>query len=106
MTTTGYFRKVGRRYVPVLDWSSVPFEPCDGVWLVQRDKTGRTMTHAFLLGDVPNVMTAAAFARHRDVIATAINAAHDKAGKRGLSSNDLAEAVIAAVAKAEGKVKP
>jgi hypothetical protein len=98
---TGYFRKVGRRYVPVLDWNH-PFEPADGVWLVFTDSTGRSMSRAFKLGDVPDVMVGAAFARHRDLIATTINSTYDT-HKKGVSARDLAEAIVLAVAAAESK---
>ena len=101
MRDTGYFRKVGRRYVPVLDWNH-PFEPADGVWLVVTDSTGRSMSRAFRLGDVPDVMTGAAFARHRDLIATTLNNTYDKHPK-GVSARDLAEAIVLAVAAAESK---
>jgi predicted N-acyltransferase len=98
---TGYFRKVGRRYVPVLDWNH-PFEPADGVWLVVTDGTGRRRSRAFRLGDVPDVMVGAAFARHRDLIATTLNNTYDK-HKNGVSAFDLAEAIVLAVAAAESR---
>lgn len=104
MRDTGYFRKVGRRYVPVLDWNH-PFEPADGVWLVVTERTGRSMSRAFKLGDVPDVMTGAAFARHRDLIATTV-LKHWK-DRTTTSANDIAEAIVLAVAAAESKgVKP
>lgn len=97
-----YFRKHGRRYIPVLDWQQ-PFEPSDGVWLVVTERTGRSMSRAFKLGDVPDVMTGAAFARHRDLIATTICNAYETR-RQGVSARDLAEAIVLAVAKAESKV--
>lgn len=91
-----YYRKVGRRYVPVPTWQS-PFDPAPGIWLISDGSKRRFMR----IGDAPTVMVAAAFARHHDLIAATIANAHG----RTMSAADLAEEIVLAVATAEDMAK-
>lgn len=88
-----YYRKQGRRYVKC-DYGDFPVHYLPGIWLVTDGEKSLFMR----LGDQPTVMTYAAFARHKNAIASAI------AGVQGWASrspDDMAQAVIDAVAREE-----
>lgn len=97
-----YFRKQGRRYVPVA-YGQEPFVPADGVWLVTPSPSGglRSASCIMRIGDAPDVMTAAAFAKHRDLIASTV-LRHWK-DRTTTSAMDIADAIVIAVAAAESK---
>lgn len=89
-----YYRKQGRRYIPVEQWVS---EPAPGIWLVQEGSYRRFMR----LGDLPTVMTAAALARHHSAICQAIMR-QPRYGE-GSSASEMADAIVLAVAAAEDR---
>lgn len=97
-----YYVKQGRRYVPVA-YGQEPFVPADGVWLVTPSPYGglRSASCIMRIGDAPDVMVAAAFAKHRDLIASTV-LKHWK-DRTATSANDIANAIVLAVAAAESK---
>jgi hypothetical protein len=92
-----YYTKHKGRYHRAIGLDRFMHNPADGVWLVQRDGSSRTMIAR--LGEVPDHATHAAFAMHRDLIASVI-ASHTY---KGLSAYDIAMAIIKAVAAKESE---
>ena len=97
-----YYVKQGRRYVPVA-YGPEPFVPADGVWLVTPSPSGglRSASCIMRIGDAPDVMVAAAFAKHRDLIATSVlNHWKDRTTTSAMA---IADAIVLAVAAAESR---
>lgn len=92
-----YYYKRGYRYYPAVGLDQWASNPADGIWLVQRNGHGRSISLIARLGEVPDHATHAAFARHRDLVASVINSFD---GKRA-SAIDIADAITKAVAVKE-----
>lgn len=92
-----YYYKHKTRYYPAVGLDQWATNPADGIWLVQRHGHGRSISLIARLGEVPDHATHAAFARHRDLVASVISSFD---GKRA-SATDIADAITKAVATKE-----
>lgn len=67
-----YYTKHRGRYHPAVGLERFMSNPADGVWIVQRHPGRHSISLIARLGEVPDHATHAAFARHRDLIASVI----------------------------------
>ncbi len=94
-----YYTKHRGRYQPAVGLEQFMSNPADGVWLVLRNGHGRSISLIARLGEVPDHATHAAFARHRDLIASVIATYNYK----NYSAIEIADAIAKAVATKESE---